>query len=87
VGGVVAAVGEGVDPALLGRRVVTATGGSGAYAERVAVPAAGVVPVPEGLATGTAVALFAHGRTAVGLIRDARIAPGSASWSRRPPGA
>ena len=30
VGGVVAAVGEGVDPSLLGTRVVTGTGGSGA---------------------------------------------------------
>jgi NADPH2:quinone reductase len=37
VGGVVIRVGAGVDPALVGRRVITSTGGSGGYAERVAV--------------------------------------------------
>ncbi|HKN96726.1 MAG TPA: alcohol dehydrogenase catalytic domain-containing protein, partial [Pseudonocardiaceae bacterium] len=36
VGGTVTAVGPGVDPGLLGRRVVTATGGAGGYAEAVA---------------------------------------------------
>src|ERR1700721_789252 len=41
VGGVVSAVGEGADPALAGTRVVTSTGGSGGYAQRCAVPAAG----------------------------------------------
>src|SRR6186997_2606247 len=40
VAGTVAEVGDGVDAGLLGRRVVTTTGGSGGYAERVAVPAA-----------------------------------------------
>src|SRR4028118_56643 len=33
VGGVVAEVGLGVDPRLVGRRVVTGTGGRGGYAE------------------------------------------------------
>jgi hypothetical protein len=45
VGGVVGDVGEGVDPALIGTRVITSTGGSGAYAERVAVGADGLVAV------------------------------------------
>jgi NADPH2:quinone reductase len=36
VGGRVAAVGDGVDPALVGRRAVTTTGGTGGYAERAA---------------------------------------------------
>src|SRR5690606_11034048 len=49
VGGVVSAVGAGVDPGLVGRRVVTGTGGSGGYVERVAVSADGVIPVPDGL--------------------------------------
>ncbi|WP_405010624.1 zinc-binding dehydrogenase [Kitasatospora sp. NBC_01539] len=76
VGGVVAAVGEGVDDALLGRRVVTATGGSGGYAARAAVPAAGVFEVPDGLALDDAVALLADGRTALLQLRAARVAAG-----------
>jgi NADPH:quinone reductase len=47
VGGVVSSVRPGADPALTGRRVITTTGGSGGYAERVAVDAAGLIPVPE----------------------------------------
>jgi NADPH:quinone reductase len=70
VGGRVAAVGEGVDPGLVGTPVVTSTGGSGGYAERVAVDAAGVVPVPDGVSLDDAVALLADGRTAL-LLSDA----------------
>jgi NADPH2:quinone reductase len=70
VGGHVAAVGEGVDPSLVGTPVVTSTGGSGGYAERVAVDAGGVVPVPDGVALDDAVALLADGRTAL-LLSDA----------------
>ena len=76
VGGVVAATGPGADAALIGRRVVSATGGRGGYAERAAVPAGGLVEVPEGLALDEAVALLADGRTAMALARAARIAPG-----------
>lgn len=76
VGGVVAAVGDGVDPTLVGARVVTATGGSGGYAERAAVDAGGLYVVPPGLALDDAVAVLADGRTAV-LQRDAAaVAPG-----------
>lgn len=76
VGGVVSAVGPGVDPALVGRRVVSSTGGSGAYAERAAVDAAGLFPVPDELALDAAVALLADGRTATWLIRSAGLAGG-----------
>ncbi|MFC0507161.1 zinc-binding dehydrogenase [Micromonospora costi] len=76
VGGVVTAVGEGVDPALIGRRVVSGTGGSGAYAERVAVDAATPIEVPDGLALDTAVALLADGRTATMLVDVAGVRPG-----------
>ncbi|MFD2079208.1 NADPH2:quinone reductase [Actinopolymorpha cephalotaxi] len=69
VGGTVRAVGPGVDPALAGRRVVTSTGGSGAYAELVAVPADGLVEVPAPLRLDDAVALLADGRTATWLMR------------------
>jgi NADPH2:quinone reductase len=69
VGGVVAAVGAGADPALVGRRVVASTGGSGGYAERVAVDAAALIDVPDDVALDIAVALLADGRTATMLVR------------------
>jgi NADPH:quinone reductase len=76
VGGTVSSVGEGADPALAGRRVVTTTGGAGGYAERVAADAAGLVDVPEELGPAEAVALLADGRTALGLLRAADLRPG-----------
>jgi NADPH:quinone reductase len=76
VGGVVSSVGEGVDAALVGRRVVSTTGGSGGYAERVVVEAAGLIEVPAELELADAVALLADGRTALGLIRATDPQPG-----------
>lgn len=76
VGGVISGLGEGVDPALAGRRVVTSTGGSGGYAQRVAVDAAGVFDVPDGLALESAVALLGDGRTATGLVHATTVAAG-----------
>ena len=76
VGGRVEAVGPGVEPGLVGRRVVTSTGGRGAYAERVAVDAGGLLDVPDGLSLRDAVALLADGRTALGLVRQAAPAAG-----------
>ena len=75
VGGVVAAAGDGVDGSLISSRVVASTG-RGGYAERVAVDAAALVPVPEGLGLSEAVALLADGRTALSLIRAAPIRAG-----------
>ncbi|MGX7673386.1 zinc-binding dehydrogenase [Plantactinospora sp. DSM 117369] len=75
VGGVVAELGQGVAPALRGQRVVTSTGGSGAYAERVAVDADGLVEVPDGLPLDSAVALLADGRTALLLLETAQVRP------------
>ncbi|GAA3728844.1 NADPH:quinone reductase-like Zn-dependent oxidoreductase [Spinactinospora alkalitolerans] len=71
VGGAVASVGAGVDEGLVGRRVVSSTGGSGGYAERAAVDAAGLVEVPDGVDLEGAVALLADGRTAMMLTRAA----------------
>jgi NADPH:quinone reductase len=71
VGGTVITVGSDVDGAWAGRRVVSTTGGSGGYAERVAVPAAGLVPVPDGVSLTDATALLADGRTATGLVEIA----------------
>ncbi|MWK33857.1 zinc-binding dehydrogenase [Actinomadura sp. J1-007] len=76
VGGVVSEVGEGVDPALVGKRVVSSTGGSGGYAERAAVDAAGVFVVPDGLALDEAVALLADGRTASMMLDAVRARAG-----------
>ena len=76
VGGMVASVGAGVDPALVSSRVITSTGGSGGYAEQVAVGAAGLIAVPEGLDLADAVALLADGRTALSLARSVGIQPG-----------
>ena len=71
VGGPVAAVGEGADPALVGRDVVAGTGGSGGYAQRALAATADVYAVPDGLDLADAVALLADGRTALGLHRNA----------------
>jgi NADPH2:quinone reductase len=71
VGGTVVATGEGADPALVGRQVVTGTGGSGGYAELAVAGAGDVHLVPSGLSLPDAVALLADGRTALGLHRIA----------------
>lgn len=76
VGGVIASIGPEVDPALIGRRVVTSTGGSGGYAERAVVEAAWIIEVPDGLDLADAVALLADGRTAIGLVDLASIRAG-----------
>jgi NADPH2:quinone reductase len=76
VGGRVASVGEGVDASLLGSTVITTTGGSGGYAERVAVDAGGLIAVPQGVALAQAVALLADGRTALALMRAAGVRAG-----------
>lgn len=75
VEGEIVAVGTGVDASLLGRHVVTATGGVGGYADHVVVDAADPIPIPDGLALGEAVALLADGRTALALARAAAITP------------
>jgi NADPH2:quinone reductase len=76
VGGTVMRVGAGVEPTLVGRRVVTSTGGKGGYTERVVVAASNVIEIPDTLTTEVAVALFAHGRTAIGLMRETNPRPG-----------
>jgi NADPH:quinone reductase len=76
VGGVVAAVGPGADPALVGTRVVSATGGTGGYASRAVVDAAGLYAVPPDLPLDLATAVLADGRTATLLVRTAEPKPG-----------
>jgi NADPH2:quinone reductase len=76
VGGTIAALGPGVDAAWLGRRVVSSTGGSGGYAERVAVPTSALIEIPARVAIDDAVALLADGRTAGALVRAAALRAG-----------
>ena len=78
VAGVITRVGEGVGSELIGAQVVSATGGSGGYAERAVTDAAGVIPVPPGLSLRDAAALLADGRTALGLVRAAE--PAAGEW-------
>ena len=59
-----------------GRRVIASTGGSGGYAERVAVDEAALYDVPSALALDDAVALLADGRTATMLSRAAAVLAG-----------
>jgi NADPH2:quinone reductase len=64
----------GTDPD--GRRVVALVG-SGGYAERVAVRADQLVPIPDGVSDGTALALILQGLTAWHLYRSVgRVAEG-----------
>jgi NADPH2:quinone reductase len=78
VGGTVAGAGAGAGAGAwpAGRRVVASLNGTGGYAGRVAVPAARLVEVPDGVAMRDAVALLADGRTAFGLAGRARLAAG-----------
>lgn len=76
VGGVVTSVGAGVDRGLVGKRVVSSTGGAGGYAELVAVDAGALVEVPDGIELDSAVALLADGRTAMLLVRAAGLRAG-----------
>ncbi len=76
VAGHVGGVGDGVDPAWLGRAVVADTGGRGAYAEQAVVAVDALRPVPEGLSLEEAAAVQQDGRTALRLFELARIRPG-----------
>ncbi|GIF08976.1 zinc-binding dehydrogenase [Actinoplanes siamensis] len=76
VAGTVVAAGSADARHLIGKRVVTTTGGSGGYAETVAVDAAQVIEVPDGVATDDAAALLADGRTALMIMRAAEIQAG-----------
>ncbi len=58
--------------------MATTTGGSGGYAQKVAVDAAMVIPIPDGLGFEEAVALLNDGRTALGIARA--VAPKPGEW-------
>jgi NADPH:quinone reductase len=76
VGGVIDLVGAGVDPAWVGVRVVTTTGGTGGYASLALARTADLHRVPERLGLPEAAALLADGRTAVGLHQAVNVRRG-----------
>jgi NADPH2:quinone reductase len=73
VAGTVSATGAGVEAGWIGRHVVTDTRETGSYAERVAVPADGLVMIPDELTTLTAAALLTDGRTALRILGDVSV--------------
>lgn len=76
VAGTIAAVGEGVANVPVGLSVLAAPG-AGGYAQYVVVPAASIIPLPEGFDAVHAAALLGHGLTAaIALKQAARIKPG-----------
>jgi NADPH2:quinone reductase len=76
VGGTVASVADDVDPAWVGARVVTSTGGTGGYASRAVAARTDLHRLPDSVATWDATAVLADGRTAVGLHRAAQVRAG-----------
>ncbi|TSE02470.1 zinc-binding alcohol dehydrogenase family protein, partial [Mesorhizobium intechi] len=74
VAGIVKAVGQGVDGALLGRRVAAPLFASqrpyGGYAEQVTISAALAVPLPDEVSFEEATALMVQGLTAWHLLRQ-----------------
>lgn len=74
VAGTVDAVGEGADPAWLGKRVVAHLGMvPGGYAELAVAPAAKLHELPEAMDAAQAVAMIGTGRTAVGILQFAEL--------------
>ncbi|MEV0092316.1 zinc-binding dehydrogenase [Streptomyces sp. NPDC050738] len=72
VAGVVDAVGEGADPALLGKRVVAHLGTNpGGYAELAVTAAAQLHELPDQLGDAEAVAMIGTGRTTLGILQFA----------------
>lgn len=77
VAGDVIAVGEGVNPDWIGRRVAGLTAGiSGGYAELALVEAAAAHHLNDGLGFPEAVSLLGTGRTALGLNEAAEVGKG-----------
>jgi NADPH:quinone reductase-like Zn-dependent oxidoreductase len=74
--GTVTAVGEGADPALVGRRVVVMSFTGGSYAEYVAVPAETATLIPGALSAAEAVAVAVQAAVALSLLRAARLTGG-----------
>jgi NADPH2:quinone reductase len=78
IAGTVDALGEGTDPAWLGRDVVAHLGfAPGGYAELAVTDAARLHRIPAGLDAAQAVAMIGTGRTALGILQFADLHPGA----------
>ncbi|MFC4128736.1 zinc-binding dehydrogenase [Nocardia rhizosphaerae] len=78
VAGTVDRVGAGVDPALLGRAVVTHLGAApGGYAELAVADADRLLDIPDGVSPATAVAMLGTGRTTLGILLFTELDPNS----------
>lgn len=77
IAGTVSTTGAGVEADWIGRDVVADTRETGSYAERVAVPADGLVLIPDELTTLTAAALLTDGRTALGILDGVTVKAGT----------
>ncbi|ORT58855.1 zinc-binding dehydrogenase [Streptomyces sp. CB03238] len=78
VAGTVDALGEGTDPAWLGRRVVAHLGmAPGGYAELAVVDAARLHEIPPALDDAQAVAMIGTGRTTLGILQFTDLGPDS----------
>ncbi|MFI6504916.1 zinc-binding dehydrogenase [Nonomuraea typhae] len=75
VSGTVDAVGPDVDPAWIGKDVVTGGGSPGGYAELAVADVVSLHEVPEGLGHRAAVAMITTGRTAVEFLDIAQLTP------------
>jgi NADPH2:quinone reductase len=76
VAGVVSSVGAGVDGVTIGDRVLASTGWGG-LAEKIAVGAGTLIPVPDGMDFGAASSfLYAYGTSHYALKDRARLQPG-----------
>ncbi len=73
--GVVAAIGDGVDPEWLDRRVVASLSGGG-YASRIVAGVDELLPVSDGLPLERAMALLHDGSTAYALLEKTPVQPG-----------
>ncbi|MFD3571555.1 zinc-binding dehydrogenase [Streptomyces sp. NPDC058667] len=78
VAGTVDALGEGTDPAWLGRRVVAHLGmNPGGYAELAVTDTARLHALPDHLGEAEAVAMIGTGRTALGILQFTELGPES----------
>lgn len=66
--GRVASVGEGVDEALIGKRVGVISFVAGAYAEKMIAPSTGLIPIGDEVDAGAILALMIQGVTAFALL-------------------
>lgn len=78
VAGTVESLGQGTDPAWLGRHVVAHIGNApGGYAELAVTEADKLHPVPDGLDDAEAVAMIGTGRTTLGILGFTPLGPDS----------